>query len=497
MTRSFAATALLGASLLALSGTAHADDLRDALNNAYQTNPTLQAARANQRATDEGVPIAKAPGLPSLSGQATYTEYLKQSSVSFIAPKRNLDVNAQLGVPIYSGGAVKNSVRAAKTRVEAGQADLRGTESGVFSQVVAAYMDVILNQAIVGLNQSNVHVLKVNLQATSDRFEIGDLTRTDVAQSNSRLAVANAGLRNAEASLVASRETYLQVVGIPPKDLAPPPPLTGIPATPDEAVQIALDNNPDLAAARERSKAAGYDVKVAGSGRYPKISLYTQGDYSDYLGSLVYPGVGTVAGQTTAQAGVRATIPLFQGGLPAAQQRQAQAREGAALEQEIGAERQVIASVRSAFSSWRAANDVTKMNETAVSAAQLSLEGVRAENSVGNRTILDILNAEQELLNAQVQLVTARRNAYVAGFNLLATMGKAEARDLGLDGGALYDPQVNYDRVRNDVWDWGRDPAPVAKSTRTVDSPAQDAKIPADSVPAGMEPGQDPFEGGK
>ncbi|WP_338467212.1 TolC family outer membrane protein [Novosphingobium sp. ZN18A2] len=484
MSKAAVQAALLGASLLTLPAAARADDLRDALLNAYQTNPTLQAARANQRATDEGVPIAKAPGLPSLNGTATYTEYLKQSSVSFIAPKRNLDVQAQATLPLYSGGAVKNSVRAAKTRVEAGRADLRGSESGVFSQVVASYMDVILQQAIVGLNRNNVNVLKVNLQATSDRFEIGDLTRTDVAQSDSRLAIARAGLRNAEASLIGARETYLQVVGKPAKDLAPPPPLTGLPATPDDAVQVALDNNPDLLAAKQRSKAAGYDVKVAGSGRYPKISLYTSGDYSNYLGSLSYPGVGTVPGQTTAQAGVRATIPLFQGGLPAAQQRQAQAREGAALEQEIGVERQVIASVRSAFSSWRAANDVIKMNETAVSAAQLSLEGVRAENSVGNRTILDILNAEQELLNAQVQLVTARRNAYVAGFNLLAAMGKAEARDLGLDGGVLYDPQVNYDRVKGKIFDWDRDPDPIAKSTRTVDSPAQDAKIPADSVPA-------------
>ena len=119
------------------------------------------------------------------------------------------------------------------------------------------------------------------------------------------------------------------------------------------------------------------------------------------------------------------------------------------------------------------------MNQTAVDAAALSLEGVRAENSVGNRTILNILDAEQELLRAQVQLVAARRNAYVAGFNLLAAMGRAQARDLGLDGGALYDPQVNYERVRGKVFDWDRDPAPVAQATRTVDTPAQDATIPA------------------
>lgn len=146
-------------------------------------------------------------------------------------------------------------------------------------------------------------------------------------------------------------------------------------------------------------------------------------------------------------------------------------------------EREVIATVRSAYASWKAANEIIAMNQTAVDAAALSLEGVRAENTVGNRTILNILDAEQELLRAQVQLVAARRNAYVAGFNLLAAMGKADANDLGLDGGALYDPQVNYDRVKNRIWDWDRDPTPVAKSTRTVDTPAQDATIAPTPTP--------------
>jgi outer membrane protein len=134
----------------------------------------------------------------------------------------------------------------------------------------------------------------------------------------------------------------------------------------------------------------------------------------------------------------------------------------------------VIAQVRSSYASWRAANDVIISTQTAVDAAALSLEGVRAENTVGNRTILNILDAEQELLRARVQLVVARRNAYVAGFTLLAAMGKAEARDLGLDGGILYDPDVNYQRVRGKIWDWASDPDPTAQSTRTVDIPAPD-----------------------
>lgn len=462
----------------------HADDLQGALAAAYASNPDLAAARANLRATDEGVSIARAPGLPSLTGTATYTEFLKQGPNSFIAPQRLLSVDPQLSVPIYSGGAVRNSLAAAKVRVEAGEASLRGTEAGVFSQVVAAYMDVIRDAATVGLNRNNVQVLEVNLKATSDRFEIGDVTRTDVAQSNSRLALARADLRNAEAALVASRERYVQVVGQVPTDLQPPPPLAGLPTNPEEAVQAALDSNPDLEAAHQRSKAAGFDAKAAGAGRLPTVSLYTSGDYSNYFNSLGGSASrGFVQSQTTAQAGARISIPLFQGGLPAARQRQAQATASAAQEQEISAERQVIANVRSAYTQWRAANDVITLNQTAVDAAALSLEGVRAENTVGNRTILNILDAEQELLRAQVGLVAARRNAYVASFNLLAAMGRAQASDLGFDPATLYDPEVNYRRVRGKVFDWALDAPTPPKATRTVDTPAQTATVPAQPVP--------------
>ena len=461
-----------------VAGPALADELRDALALAYQTNPALQSARAQQRAVDENVPIARAAGLPSLSGTVTYTEFIKTSANSFTSPSRAFDASSQLGVPIFSGGAVKNSVHAAETRVGAGQADLRGVESGVFSQVVAAYMDVILAQEVVRLNQSNVKQLSVNLQASKDRFEIGDLTRTDVAQSDSRLALARGQQRSAEANLIAARERYIQVVGKAPIDLRSPPPLAGLPGSADEAVVVALDHNPDLLAARQRSKAAGYDVRVASAGKLPKVSLFVAGDYTDFLGTLG----GSVPGQftqmsTTAQAGVRASIPIFQGGLPAAQRRAAQAREDATMETEVGVERAVVANVRSAYAQWQAAQSLIGSSQTAVDAAALSLEGVRAENTVGNRTILDILNAEQELLGAQVQLATARRNAYVAGFNLLAAMGKAEARDLGLDGGALYDPEVNYERVRGKIWDWSNDPAPTTEATRTVDTPAQDGSV--------------------
>lgn len=473
---------LAGATVLAVP--AQADTLREALTEAYRTNPTLQASRAQQRATDETVPIERSAGLPQVDAAAGYTEFLRQSSTSFTAPQRAVTAGVDLGVPLYSGGAVKNSIRAAEQRVEAGRADLRGTESAIFTQVVAAYMDVLRAQALVALSANQVDVLAVNVQATSDRFEIGDLTRTDVAQSQSRLALAQGDLRSAQANLISARENYIALVGSAPDALEPPPPLPGLPASTDAAVAIALESNPDLIAARERAEAAEFDVDVAGAGRLPRVSAFVGYDYQNFLGTLG-GNIGTDVSQTStaAQAGVQVSIPVFQGGRPAALQRQAQARSAAALETVIAAERDVIAQVRAAYSSWQAANAIIESSQTAVSAAELSLEGVRAENSIGNRTILDVLNAEQELLTARVQLVTARRNAYVAGFSLLAAMGRAEARDLGLEGeGLLYDPTLNYERVRDIIWDWQRDPDPTAQSTRTVDIPAPDASIPAQST---------------
>lgn len=479
---------MLTAGLVSLAAPAWSDDLRSALEQAYATNPTLQAARANQRATDETVAIAKAAGRPAVNATTSYTEIVDPtgsgsstlgSGLILEGPERQFNAGVNLSVPLYSGGAVKNQIRAANRRVEAGQAELRGTESAIFSQAVAAYMDVILNEAVVGLNRNNVQVLTVNLAATRDRFEIGDLTRTDVAQSEARLAAARADTQSAEANLANARERYIQIIGRAPGPLEPPPPLPGLPATSAQAVEIALDNNPDILAARERARAARFDVDAAGASRLPQLNAVVGGSYANTLGSLRIPGSAIAVNQANSglTVGLSGTIPLFQGGRPAAQRRQAQAREGAALEQEIGVERSVIATARSAWQSFRAANEIIASSEAAVAAATLSLEGVRAENSVGNRSILDILNAEQELLAARTRLVTARRNAYVAGFSLLAAMGKAEARDLGLDGGTLYDPDLNYNRVRNSWFDWQSDPAPTAKSTRTVDTPAQDGSV--------------------
>jgi outer membrane protein len=470
---------LVSALLMGTASPLFAETLRDSLNAAYQTNPTLAAARAGQRANDENEPIARSRGLPDVDLNAGFTENVKSASNSFTAPARLVTGQLSVGVPVYTGGAVKNAVRAARSRIEAGQSNLRGVESDLFVAVVGAYSDVIRDEAIVGLNRNQVKVLGTNLEATRDRFEVGDLTRTDVAQSEARLSTARSQLESVEAQLISSRERYVQLVGKEPEALVSPPELPNLPASVDAAMATALDHNPDLAAAKKAEEAARFDVASAKASRSPRLQAVANSSYTNFLNSLGsgIQGLSFSQTQTAVTAGLQATIPLFQGGGAAAQIRQSQARSGQAMEQLIELERGIVFQIRASYASWRAANAVIVSSEKAVSANTLSLEGVRAENSVGTRSILDILNAEQELLNSQVQLAAAKRNAYVAGFALLAAMGQAEARDLGLDGGALYDPTSNYNRVRGKIWDWSNDPAPSAVSTRTVDTKAQTPAI--------------------
>jgi len=423
---------------------AQADTLQEALAEAYQTNPTLTAARAALRATDEGVPIALAAGRPTISATADYQEFLVRSANSFSAPLRAANAGANVSFPIFQGGRVKNSVKAADARVLAGRAALRSTEADVFTAIVSVYMDVLRDTAIVELNSRNVVVLSTNLQASRDRFEVGDLTRTDVAQSEARLQVAKGQLELVRSQLDASLENYLRFVGIPARNLEQPEELQALPPTADDALLVALDNNPQLEAAKADVKAARFDIKVAGATRLPRLSAVASGTYNNYLGTLgsTLPGRAFQQQQSSATIGLSASIPLYQGGLPAAQIRRSQALLGQTLEQEIFVERRIVADTRAAFSRYRATQTVILSAQAAVSANELALEGVRAENTVGNRNVLDVLNAEQELLNSRVQLVTARRDAYVAGFALLATMGRAEARYLNLFGGPLLDPAL-------------------------------------------------------
>lgn len=465
---------LISASLVAalMAGTASADTLREALVSSYNTNPTLTAQRESQKATDATVAIAKAAGRPQISGTAGLNRNLTRRGLLDTGGSRGptLSAGVDLSVPLYSGGSVKNSVRAAETRVEAGRATLRAVEGDVFTRAVAAYMDVIRDRAIVELNQNNVKVLETNLQATQDRFQIGDLTRTDVAQSEARLQLGRSQLATAQGRLTGSEATYREVIGHAPGQLAPPPPLPPLPANADEAVRIALANNPDLISISRQAIAAGYDVNVARAGRLPRLSGVASGNYVNILrGTEPNPLTGQeIRTGTNTSIGLSGSVPIFQGGLPAARIRQAQAQQGQVLEQVVGTERAVVQTTRAAFANYDASQKAIQAETVAVQANELALEGNRAEQSVGTRTIIEVLNAEQELLNSQVALVTAKRDAYVAGFQLLNAMGQAEARELGLEGGPLYDPLGNYRRVAGNWNDWASDRRHPTVSTRTV-----------------------------
>ena len=456
--------------LLAVSagnGAASATSLQEALVATYNGNPTLTGQRASLRATDEDVALARARGRPTVGATAGVTQGLGGYR-TIGTYNRQVSAGVTANVPIFEGGRIRNAIHAGEARVASGRETLRSTEGGVFVDAVSAYMDVLRDRETVRLNINNLRVLQTNLEATKDRFQAGDLTRTDVAQSQARVQDGQSQVAAARARLIASEENYRRVIGMAAGALDQPPPLPPLPDSADKAEDVAIANNPDIAAAAATVKAAHFDVATQRAARMPTLAAGAGTNYYNYVDGggiqgLPYPDQHG----NYSTAGVTATLPLYQGGEVAAQIRQAQAFEAQAIESQTAIERQVVASVRAAFSNYQAALDVIASSEGAVSANTLALEGVRAEESVGERQVLDVLNAEQELLNSQVTLVSAKHDAYVAGFDLLNAMGLVDYSHLGLEGGALYDPRTHYHRSTTALSDYAEDPpaAPVAKPT--------------------------------
>jgi outer membrane protein len=460
------------------SVSAKGDTLPQALARAYTENPTLTGARAQQRSTDATVPIARAAGMPTASVTATYNEFGIRS-FNNIRSSRQGTANLQLSLPLYSGGAVRNDIKAAEARVTAGQSQLRSTEASIFVRAVTAYMNVIHNDGVVDLSRHQVEVLQENLKYSRAGFRAGELTKTDIQQSEARLSGAQAQLETAIAQADSSRETYLHVIGSAPGILEPPPPLPPLPETVDEAVDYGLSHNPDLAAAREIVRATGYDVRAVAASRYPKISAVVSGSYSDYFGSLTTPNFRQT--DRNIQGGLQLSLPLYQGGLPTARVRQAQGNQGAAMEQLVETERTVVEDIRSNFSNYFAALDAIKAQKRNVEANETALKGVRIEQRDGARSVLDILNAEQELTNSQISVLNTQRDAYVYGFTLIAALGQAQAKNLGLDSGPLYDPTIHYRRIRSTMSDFGSDGKPITNAKLTYDIPMLTVREARDS----------------
>lgn len=431
---------------------ASAETLREALVKAYETNPRLGGGRANLTAAQAS--IAEARSLRAFTADSDIT--LGQTFdplATFDNQGRTVNVQANASLPLFRGGLITSSIGAARNRRDAAALDLVALENNVFQTATTAYEDVRRDREVVELNRSNVRVLSEQLRQSRDRFEVGDLTRTDVAQSEARLARAEADLRQAQAQLVASEQAYIRVVGEPPQALEPPPPLGALPISTDQALDLARGENPRLLAAQASAEANRFDIGVARAERRPSVFGTVNGRYQNFLGTAadafgVPNGVGVQNDFTTSTAGVTLRLPLNTGGAVRARIDQARARESQARFNILQVDREVTEDARNSYEGLIASRSVIQSAEAQVRANEIALEGVRAENSVGLRTVLDVLDAEQELLNARVELARARRNEYVAGFALLASIGRASADRLDLTGEAtLADPTLDGARA--------------------------------------------------
>jgi outer membrane protein len=336
-------------------------------------------------------------------------------------------------------------VRESEAFVRAGREVLRAVEHQVLLDAVTAYMDVIRDQAIVKLRENNVNVLAREQKAVQDRFSVGEVTRTDVAQAQARRALSVSALDLAKAQLKISRANYERVVGHPPNNLKEPSPKApGMPGSLDAALGAATQENPNNIAALYREQAARTTVDRIRGELLPQVNLEAAYNRTyDPNDNIDRSDTGTITG--------RVTVPIYEGGEVRARIRQAKELHVAALQEIEQFRTETQSIVTSVWSQMVAAQAQRESDQVQVDANRTALAGVREEEKVGQRTLLDVLNAEQELLNAEVQLVTTRRNLVVLSYNVVASIGRLDALTTGVSS-AVYDPEVHYKDVRREWW---------------------------------------------
>ncbi|CAN5274515.1 TolC family outer membrane protein [soil metagenome] len=472
------------------AGSASAETLQDAIALAYRTNPTILAQRANQRALDETVPQARAGYRPTIDVSAS-ASYSRTTSPKFTT-STGVDLNgdgvidtvtsggttdsdtggASIGLSqtLYSGGRIGHSVSAAEAGVLAGRENLRAVEQSVLANVVAAYVGVQRDLQILQIREDNLTVLRRQLDESNARFEVGEITRTDVAQSESRLASSEADLANAQAQLSVSRATYAAVVGQAPGTLEAAPTLPGVPTDFDQALDVGLAENPGILAATYNLQAAESRVAAARSAYLPSAGLSASYGGSGDLSSF------DLADRTSLTVGASISIPLFTGGLNQSRVAQALETANAAQIQIEGQRRAVLQNVSSSYAQVVSSRASVTAGNEAVRAATVAAEGVRQEAQVGLRTTLDVLNQELELRAAQVTLVSVTANEYIAQASLLSAMGRLEGPDLDPSIEA-YDPATHADAVRN------RGALPWDGVVEALDRIASPIVTPADDAP--------------
>ena len=460
------AAGFLGAGVWA--GGARAETLADAIALAYQSNPTLQGQRASLRALDETYVQAEAGYRPTATLQATVGIDTNNQSTSQNIPSQHFAGQSEtsgatitITQPIYTGGRVSSQVSAAEASVLAGREALRQAEQGVLQNVIQAYVDVRRDQESQAIAQENVALLARQLSEAQARFEVGEITRTDVAQTQASVAAAQAQLSAAQAQLANSRASYAAVVGQNPGTLAPEPSLVKLlPASVDQAFDAAEHNNPQIRQSDYTEQASAARVAAAKAQTRPSFGLQATLGYS---GGMIGPGSAFANYSHDITATAVATFPLFTGGLTSSQIRQAAENNNV---DRIGIEvtrRQILLLVSEAWNQLLGARAALASNEVQVRAANIAFEGTRLEAQVGLRTTLDVLITEQNLSNAQLALVNSRHDEYLAGAVLLAATGSLFAENL-TPGTPIYDPKANFDHVRH-AWGW----TPWAPAVSVID----------------------------
>ncbi len=428
---------------------ARAETLTEALSQAYQYNPQLLAQRAQLRATDESVPQALAGWRPTVQFTGSAGREIAQTTqnvapggsvtaTNYLTP-RALDLN--LTQPVWTSGRTPALIRQAEHNVLAQRAQTVATEEQVLFSVAQAYLDVVRDQATVELNVNNEQVLRRQLEATNDQFRVGEVTRTDVAQAESRLALAVATRVQAEGNLQVSRANYYRAVGHPPERLAQPTEHVQLPDTRDEALALARGQNPNVVIADYNAKAAEDNVVATRAQLGPQVAVIGDANKSDET---------QIEGRNVNSLSViaRMTVPLYEAGSIYAQTR--------AAKQTVYQRRDLLddarrAAIQSATRDWetiQSGRAQVQSLQSTIRAAAIALEGVRQEAQVGSRTVLDVLNAEQELFTDRVNLVQAQHDLAVAEFDLAQQIGRLTAESLKLPV-QLYDPKKHYDEVRN------------------------------------------------
>ncbi len=422
---------------------AHAETLQAAMVRAYQTNPTLQQAQAKLRAVDESVPLAKSGARPSLD----FNSQISQSSTEVNSTQRDntpRGFGLSLTQPIYKGGRIDAGISSAEKNVLAERANLMDAEQSLFLSVATSYFNVWRDQATLKINRKNEEVLRQELQAARDRFKVGEATRTDVAQADSRYSGATASRIESEGQLANSIATYEKVIGNPPSELAAPDLNFPIPQSLEDAIKQAQEQNPKVINAKFASDSAQHDVDTAEGALLPEINLEASADRN-------WDSTAATNGKIdTAAITARLTVPLYRSGADYARTR---AAKETASQRRVGIHSALDNARETAVNAWeslKTAQATILSRQKQVQAAELAFEGVKEESKVGTRTILDRLNAEAEALQARVNLIQAQRDKAVALFSVKAAIGELTAEKLKLPL-TPYDPTIHYEKVK-DAW---------------------------------------------